>query len=948
MSTQDVDIDALVRGRRRPRRVLYLLVLATVAVIAVLAWFLTQGEEEEAVFEPQRVTATSGRLTTTLELSGSAEAAQTASLSFAAGGEVAEVAAQVGDEVAQGDVLARLDTSDAERQLETAEIQLRLAQLRLEDLLESASAAEIAASERSLANAEAQLVSAAAALDELQNPPDPGDIAGAEQALANALVQVSNAAQALADLTEDASAAQIARATQAVANAESQLSAAREALADLIGEPTATELASAEQAVANARGQLSQAEESLESLSDEPSAAEIATAEQAVASAASQLLSAEQAYSALTEEPSVAELETARSNALQARVPVSNAEETLTAAEYRLERAHEDFCDDIVVLPEICDAPPPLPESEIELLESKTENSGSTLERRARELISAQLGWETASNSYEAAVSALAAAEARLDALLDPDPDAVEQARESFEAAQASHAAARARLDELVAPPTDAELYRAEQAVAAARGALEVAEGHLDDLLSPAEDDDVFRAEQAVAAAQAGLDAAQAELDDLLGDADPDDVFQAQQSLTAARSHQDAAQATLDELLAPATEEDVLEAELALLGAQSSLDEARARHDELMTGATGNAIAQQQENVRLAEISVEQARSAMDDLLIKAPFAGVVEQINVNPGDRVGSGATAIVISTPDQVIVSLTVTEAEIFELADLQVGVALFDAIEGVQYPVQITTISRVPNVEQGVVTYAVEATVLSPPEIQQVRDELTALGVTVPEPRPAAAQGAQAGGEGGGAGANPQQAARFQAFLQSLDLPEGVTVLQVVQAIANDDPLPEGVELPEEFEITDEQRAQLRAVLERFTGGGGASAAGGRAAIDDDRQLPVDGMSATVILLTAVRDESVLLPTSAVRQIEGALFVAVSTSEPPGWERIEVQIGESDGTDVEILSGLASGDTVLVGVDSDGIAYSATQLPSGGAAGGLGGGLPGAGGAGRAGGG
>ena len=101
----------------------------------------------------------------------------------------------------------------------------------------------------------------------------------------------------------------------------------------------------------------------------------------------------------------------------------------------------------------------------------------------------------------------------------------------------------------------------------------------------------------------------------------------------------------------------------------------------------------------------------------------------------------------------------------------------------------------------------------------------------------------------------------------------------------------------------------------------------------------MSATVTILTAVRDEAVLVSASAVRQIDGAFYVAVPTDDG-GWERLAVQIGETDGTNVEILSGLDDGATLLVGVDAEGIAYSATQLPGGGAGGGLAGGPPGGG--------
>ena len=65
MSTQDVDIDALLRGGRRPRRriALLLLLIAAIAVIAVLAWYFTRSEEVVEVSEPETTRAFLGRLT---------------------------------------------------------------------------------------------------------------------------------------------------------------------------------------------------------------------------------------------------------------------------------------------------------------------------------------------------------------------------------------------------------------------------------------------------------------------------------------------------------------------------------------------------------------------------------------------------------------------------------------------------------------------------------------------------------------------------------------------------------------------------------------------------------------------------------------------------------------------------------------------------------------------
>ena len=92
----------------------------------------------------------------------------------------------------------------------------------------------------------------------------------------------------------------------------------------------------------------------------------------------------------------------------------------------------------------------------------------------------------------------------------------------------------------------------------------------------------------------------------------------------------------------------------------------------------------------------------------------------------------------------------------------------------------------------------------------------------------------------------------------------------------------------------------------------------------------MSASVTVLTELREPAVLLPVSAVRQIEGAWFVAVpragaaaGAEDAASFERVEVTLGASDGTQVEIAGGLDAGAVVLLGADSEGIPFSATGL-------------------------
>ncbi|MCY4640925.1 MAG: hypothetical protein OXC94_11380, partial [Chloroflexi bacterium] len=132
----------------------------------------------------------------------------------------------------------------------------------------------------------------------------------------------------------------------------------------------------------------------------------------------------------------------------------------------------------------------------------------------------------------------------------------------------------------------------------------------------------------------------------------------------------------------------------------------------------------------------------------------------------------------------------------------------------------------------------------------------------------------------------------------------------------------------------------------------AAGGAGAATPPRAR---GRSGSATLLTEVRAQALLLPVAAVRQIDGSWFVAVPApgaeaeggEGPRPFERVEVDVGASDGTLVEITRGLEEGAVVLLGADGEGVPYSATRLPEP-APGGAGGGFFGGGGFGGGGGG
>ncbi|MQC83242.1 MAG: HlyD family efflux transporter periplasmic adaptor subunit, partial [Chloroflexi bacterium] len=229
-------------------------------------------------------------------------------------------------------------------------------------------------------------------------------------------------------------------------------------------------------------------------------------------------------------------------------------------------------------------------------------------------------------------------------------------------------------------------------------------------------------------AAEESAAAALAQAEDKLasteGGPDASDWFRANQTLESARANYEIAVSRLQDLRAPATDTAVNQAEASASTARANLTSAQARYAELVGGADVSDLERQQQSVRLAEIGLERAREGLDDARVIAPFDGVVGAVNIAVGDSVGTNTVAIAISTPERMTIELTVSEAEVLDLEVGQIGLATFSAVGDTQFPVRITSVSTIPSVSQGVVTYAVAAVILEIDEIPEVAADLQSL--------------------------------------------------------------------------------------------------------------------------------------------------------------------------------------------------------------------------------
>jgi RND family efflux transporter MFP subunit len=138
--------------------------MSLVVLVACLAggWtWLARGDQPAT----QRITATVARGTykTTVSATGTITPKREEDLSFSSAGTVTRVAVSVGDKVRKGDLLARIDTTSLQAQLDAAEAQVTAARTQLSDDAD-ASSTQRAADQASLASAESDLDQAQDAL----------------------------------------------------------------------------------------------------------------------------------------------------------------------------------------------------------------------------------------------------------------------------------------------------------------------------------------------------------------------------------------------------------------------------------------------------------------------------------------------------------------------------------------------------------------------------------------------------------------------------------------------------------------------------------------------------------------------------------------------------------------------------------------------------------------
>jgi HlyD family secretion protein len=691
-----------VGGLRTRPIMLALLALAVVAGVGVVVY--------QRFFAPapppplgQVVPIARGNVAATVSATGSVVATKQAKLVFATTGRIKEILVSVGDQVTAGQALARLISDTPQVKLDTAKSQLTTAQLKLQQLTETATPEELAA-------AQAAYDAAAAKLNDLQTGPTTADLQAARGAVIQAQAGLADANGKLQTLTSGPTSTDRASAQAGLISAQNALAAAQAKLDQLQAGPTTVDATTGQNAVADATSALRSAQAKFDLVQAGATQADLAAAQSVFDKAQADVTNArvklDQARASATLSPDVIQ---AQSGLAAAESKLHTAHQNLDQLTAQLEQANADLAgqqssltSSIKAADQTCSK---LGDSSAECAtaRSKADSMQSTILKAQQQvkLLSGNGGWDqlAAQKDVLAAQAAYDAAAASLKQVASARNAGVDliAAQTTYDTAISSLTSAQAKLDQTRAGATSTDLIAAQATVDQARSALANAQAKLEQTLQGATDADSVAAVTAVQTAQANVDSAQAKLDNL-GVPQPQDVQSARMAQTSAQAALQTAQAKLAVLEAGPTEGDLQSARSGIAAALATL--------ATKSGNTrASDIGLQQEAVRQAELNVQQAQIDLDNNTLVAPFDGTVASVTGNAGESAPAGTTGfITLVDPREVRVDVTVDETDVAKVAVGKTANITFDALPGRPFRGKVISISPNGTLTQGVVNYPV----------------------------------------------------------------------------------------------------------------------------------------------------------------------------------------------------------------------------------------------------
>lgn len=318
-------------------------------------------------------------------------------------------------------------------------------------------------------------------------------------------------------------------------------------------------------------------------------------------------------------------------------------------------------------------------------LQLQLESARSSLDSARARLVQAEKGNATAAE-LAAAQASVRSAQANYDKLAaGGSPAEVASAQAAVRSAQSAYAAATA-----AAGTRDSQLASAAATLEKATVVLQQKQAAYDRV---AHMPNIGMMSQSVELQQATIEyeQAKANYDSLSRTTGVD----AQSKVDSAAAQLASARATLAKLTPSAGD---------LAAAQASLESAKANLAKLTGAATETELTIQQAAVAQAEQSVRQAELSLANAELKAPFDGIVSQVNIVPGSVASMGASALTLINRSPLHVDLKLSENDVARVQTGQAVQLTIQSLGGRGIDGQVTYVAPAAENSNGVVTYAV----------------------------------------------------------------------------------------------------------------------------------------------------------------------------------------------------------------------------------------------------
>jgi len=222
---------------------------------------------------------------------------------------------------------------------------------------------------------------------------------------------------------------------------------------------------------------------------------------------------------------------------------------------------------------------------------------------------------------------------------------------------------------------------------------------------------------QEVMAAKAALVVAEAKLADLKAGARPEEIAQAKESIRHFEDCTSFAKADLDRIESlvksgALPSETMEKARVSYVKCQTQFEAAKEQQAMLEAGPTKTEIAVAQAVVDEAAAKLALAQAKLDECLLKAPFAGVITQVFVRPGDLAIPREPLLKMMDPLSLVVRVGLPESCAADIRKGTEAVVRLDAYRGKTFSARIERVY--PRLERDSRTRIIEAKLIEPVEL------------------------------------------------------------------------------------------------------------------------------------------------------------------------------------------------------------------------------------------